>query len=59
MGNADRAAFDLSAHTKATGVKLAAEKKLPEPKKVELEPSRIYIIQNIRNIPALTFLMDS
>jgi len=31
VGCADRSAFDLSQHTKATGVKLCAEKKLPAP----------------------------
>lgn len=36
MGCADRSAFDLSQHTKATGVKLIAERKLPAPKKVEV-----------------------
>ena len=32
VGCADRSAFDLSVHSKATGVKLCAEKKLPEPR---------------------------
>ena len=32
VGCADRSAFDLKCHTKATGVKLCAEKKLPEPR---------------------------
>merc|ERR1719495_2499207 len=31
VGCADRSAFDLSQHTKATGVKLCAEKRLPAP----------------------------
>merc|ERR1719427_1834803 len=31
VGCADRSAFDLTQHSKATGVKLCAEKKLPEP----------------------------
>jgi len=31
VGCADRSAYDLSQHTKATGVRLCAEKKLPEP----------------------------
>ena len=31
MGCADRSAYDLTQHTKATGIKLCAEKKLPEP----------------------------
>ena len=36
VGCADRSCFDLSQHTKATGVKLIAEKDLPAPKKVEV-----------------------
>jgi glycyl-tRNA synthetase len=36
VGCADRSAYDLSQHTKATGVKLIAERKLPAPKKVEV-----------------------
>jgi len=32
VGCADRSAFDLNNHTKATNVKLCAEKKLPEPR---------------------------
>ena len=35
VGCADRSCFDLSQHTKATGVKLVAEKDLPAPKKVD------------------------
>merc|ERR1719147_588366 len=31
VGCADRSAYDLTQHTKATGVKLCAEKKLPAP----------------------------
>ena len=31
MGCADRSAYDLTQHTLATGVKLCAEKRLPEP----------------------------
>lgn len=31
VGCADRSCYDLSQHTKATGVKLVAEKRLPEP----------------------------
>lgn len=34
VGCADRSAYDLNQHYKATGTKLVAEKKLPEPKKV-------------------------
>ncbi|XP_069692065.1 glycine--tRNA ligase [Periplaneta americana] len=36
VGCADRSAFDLTQHTKATGVRLAAEKKLSEPKVVDV-----------------------
>ena len=36
VGCADRSAFDLTQHTKATGVRLAAEKKLAEPKIVDV-----------------------
>lgn len=35
MGCADRSAYDLTQHTKATGIRLAAEKKLSEPKIVD------------------------
>ena len=31
MGCADRSCYDLSQHAKATGIRLAAEKKLAEP----------------------------
>ncbi|XP_063633791.1 glycine--tRNA ligase [Cydia splendana] len=34
VGCADRSAYDLTQHTKATGVRLAAEKKLPAPKQI-------------------------
>lgn len=36
VGCADRSAYDLTQHTKATGIRLAAEKKLPAPKQVEI-----------------------
>jgi len=36
VGCADRSAYDLTQHTKATGVRLAAEKKLPEPKVIDV-----------------------
>lgn len=36
VGCADRSAYDLSQHAKATGVRLVAEKKLPEPKTVDV-----------------------
>lgn len=36
VGCADRSAYDLNQHTNATGVRLAAEKKLPEPKTVDV-----------------------
>lgn len=43
VGCADRAAYDLSMHTKATGERLVVREKLPEPKQVttrKLVPSR-------------------
>lgn len=36
VGCADRSAYDLTQHTKATGVRLVAEKKLSEPKTVDV-----------------------
>lgn len=36
VGCADRSAYDLNQHTKATGIRLAAEKKLPAPKQIEV-----------------------
>lgn len=36
VGCADRSCFDLTQHTKTTNVKLVAERKLPEPRQVEL-----------------------
>ncbi|XP_072396702.1 glycine--tRNA ligase [Diabrotica undecimpunctata] len=36
VGCADRSAYDLTQHTNATGIRLAAEKKLPEPKIVDV-----------------------
>lgn len=36
VGCADRSAYDLTQHSNATGVRLAAEKKLPEPKTVDV-----------------------
>lgn len=36
VGCADRSAYDLTQHTNATGIRLTAEKKLPEPKTVEV-----------------------
>ncbi|XP_064647807.1 glycine--tRNA ligase-like [Lineus longissimus] len=36
VGCADRSCFDLSHHAKATGVRLCAEKKLPQPKVVDV-----------------------
>ncbi|XP_068628464.1 glycine--tRNA ligase [Battus philenor] len=36
VGCADRSAYDLTQHTKATGIRLAAEKKLPAPKQIEI-----------------------
>ncbi|XP_034935671.1 glycine--tRNA ligase isoform X2 [Chelonus insularis] len=52
VGCADRSAYDLTQHTKATGVRLAAEKKLPEPKVVdvcEAVPNRGVVGKNFRN----------
>ncbi|RCN27851.1 glycine--tRNA ligase, partial [Ancylostoma caninum] len=36
VGNADRSCYDLTQHSKTTNVKLVAEKKLPEPKTVNV-----------------------
>lgn len=36
VGCADRSAYDLTQHTNATGVKLAAERKLPAPKTIKV-----------------------
>lgn len=36
VGCADRSAYDLNQHSNATGIRLAAEKKLPEPKTFEV-----------------------
>ncbi|XP_054168369.1 glycine--tRNA ligase-like [Oppia nitens] len=36
VGCADRSCFDLTQHTKATRVKLVAEKDLPEPRQIEM-----------------------
>lgn len=36
VGCADRSAYDLSQHTKSTGVRLVAEKKLAEPKTIDV-----------------------
>ncbi|XP_022820643.1 glycine--tRNA ligase [Spodoptera litura] len=36
VGCADRSAYDLTQHSKATGIRLAAEKKLPAPKQIEV-----------------------
>ncbi|XP_076163425.1 glycine--tRNA ligase [Ptiloglossa arizonensis] len=46
VGCADRSAYDLTQHTKATGVKLTAEKRLPAPKNVdvcEIIPNKVLI----------------
>lgn len=37
VGCADRSAFDLTQHAKASGVNLVAEKKLDEPKTIEID----------------------
>ncbi|XP_057331330.1 glycine--tRNA ligase [Microplitis mediator] len=52
VGCADRSAYDLTQHTKATGVKLAAEKKLAQPKTIdvcEAIPNRGLIGKTFRN----------
>ncbi|XP_022113147.2 glycine--tRNA ligase [Pieris rapae] len=36
VGCADRSAYDLTQHSKATGIRLAAEKKLPTPKQIDV-----------------------
>jgi glycyl-tRNA synthetase len=36
VGCADRSCFDLTQHTKHSGVKLAAEKRLPEPRIIDV-----------------------
>lgn len=41
VGCADRSAFDLTQHTKATGVRLAAEKRLAEPKVIDVTEPQI------------------
>lgn len=46
VGCADRSAYDLTQHTRATGVRLFAEKKLPAPKQVEV----VEIIPNKENL---------
>uniref|UniRef100_A0A1B0GLL4 Glycine--tRNA ligase n=1 Tax=Lutzomyia longipalpis TaxID=7200 RepID=A0A1B0GLL4_LUTLO len=46
VGCADRSAFDLTQHTNATKVRLAAEKRLPEPKSVD-------VTEAIPNRPAI------
>lgn len=46
VGCADRSAYDLTQHTKATGVKLVAEKKLPAAKTIdvcEVIPNKVII----------------
>lgn len=51
VGCADRSAFDLKCHTKATGVKLVAEKTLPEPIEkdiVEIAPKKGLIGKEFR-----------
>lgn len=44
MGCADRSAFDLTQHTKATGVRLAAEKRLAEPKVVDVTGETLILL---------------
>ena len=52
MGCADRSAYDLTQHTQATGVKLCAEKKLPEPVTkdvMEIVPNKVVEVQEINS----------
>jgi glycyl-tRNA synthetase len=44
VGCADRSAFDLTQHTKATGVRLAAEKKLAEPKVIDVTGEALILL---------------
>jgi hypothetical protein len=44
VGCADRSAFDLTQHTKATGVRLAAEKRLAEPKVVNVTGETLILL---------------
>uniref|UniRef100_A0A915E3P4 glycine--tRNA ligase n=1 Tax=Ditylenchus dipsaci TaxID=166011 RepID=A0A915E3P4_9BILA len=46
VGHADRACYDLSSHSKATGVKLQAEQKLPAPRKENL-PKAVFNKANL------------
>lgn len=51
VGCADRSAYDLTQHSKATGVKLAAEKRLPSPKTIqvtEIIPNRQLLGKNFK-----------
>lgn len=41
VGCADRSCYDLTCHQKATGMKLVAERKLPEPKTIEVVESKV------------------
>ena len=46
MGCADRSAFDLTQHSEATGIKLSAEKRLPQPVTrdiTEIVPNKVEI----------------
>ena len=44
VGHADRSAFDLSRHTQVTNIKLMAEKKLAEPKTVQVTDSSRFVM---------------
>lgn len=51
VGCADRSAFDLTQHTKATGVRLAAEKKLAEPKVVDATGETLILLSGACCVP--------
>lgn len=54
VGCADRSCFDLTQHSKTTGIRLVAEKKLAEPKTVE-----VIEVQPIKSVLGKTFKKDS
>lgn len=54
VGCADRSAYDLTQHTQHSGVKLAAERQLPEPKVVD----RTVVILN-KSVVGKTFKQDA
>ena len=50
VGIADRACYDLSVHTKASGDKLVAQVDLPEPVSFTCEDSIPYPVRRVNNI---------